>query len=173
MLPTWETSLVLDAQQLSCFSSTAKLLRSEDLGVCLKRVGAVDSCVVLRAGHVLTGHKEKEERKNKLRVHYCDFCKSPFFVCIYRENIPRKNETEAWTCLIHHHPCGMWGWWWYFEVLCSALDQVAESIPSCSIGRNRWEKINIYCESRLNIRRNLFAVWIWLLPNISQRTSPH
>ena len=55
----------------------------------------MDSCVVLRAGLVLTGHKEKEERKNKLCVHYCDFCKSPFFVRNYGENIPRKNGTGA------------------------------------------------------------------------------
>lgn len=56
---------------------------------------AEDSCVVLRAGLILRSCKEKEERKIKLFVHYCDFCKSPFLVCNYRENIPRKNGTEA------------------------------------------------------------------------------
>jgi len=40
-----------------------RLLRGEDLGVLAERVGAVDSCVVLRAGLVLTRRKEKEERK--------------------------------------------------------------------------------------------------------------
>lgn len=45
------------------FQLHSKALRSEDFGVCLKRVGAVDSCVMLGAGHVLTGHKEREEGK--------------------------------------------------------------------------------------------------------------
>lgn len=57
--------------------------------------GAVDSCGVLRVGLILRSGKEKEERKMKLFVHYCDFCKSPFLVCTYRENISRKNGTEA------------------------------------------------------------------------------
>lgn len=55
-----------------------------------ERVGAVDSCVVLSAGLVLTGCKEKKEKKTKLCIHYCDFYKSPFFVCNYGENIARK-----------------------------------------------------------------------------------
>lgn len=53
----------------------------------------MDSCVVLRAGLIL--RSGKEERKMKLFVNYWDFCKSPFLVCSYRENISSKNGTEA------------------------------------------------------------------------------
>lgn len=51
---------------------------------------AVDSCVVLRAGLILRSCKEKEERKIKLCVHYCDFCKSHFLFAATEEIFPGK-----------------------------------------------------------------------------------
>lgn len=135
-----------------------------------EKVGAVDSCAVMRADFVLTGCKEKEEGGKKLCVYYCDLCKSPFFVCNYRENIPWRNGTGVWTCLIHQHPCEMWGWWWCFEVLClEGLDDVAEGIPAAPLAETDEKRINSYCENRLKTRRDLCDLSVWLLLN----TRPH